>query len=168
MDYANFKAHLAQQPAPIILLEGTRAVPPSAEAALIALGRLLAQAFPQARFRSGNAEGSDTLFARGVESIDPSRMELIVPTAGQWQVEKYLRDSSGQIELYPVDIAQFQICLTSDSIQKKIHDMSARVDTARPQAHALLEAAKRTVEITIEQSEQAALEYLAAIDKETC
>jgi len=82
MDYANFKAHLAQQPAPIILLEGTRAVPPSAEEALTALGRFLAQAFPQARFRSGNAEGSDTLFARGVESIDPSRMELIVPTAG--------------------------------------------------------------------------------------
>jgi len=34
MDYAHFTAHLAQQPAPIILLEGTRAVPPSTEAML--------------------------------------------------------------------------------------------------------------------------------------
>ncbi len=67
---------------PVILLEGTRIVPSSAEAALTALGRFLARQFPHARFRSGNAEGSDTLFARGVEAVDPARMELIIPTAG--------------------------------------------------------------------------------------
>lgn len=82
MDFAHFKAHLAQQPSPVILLEGTRAIPPSDKAALTAFAQFLAQQFPQARFRSGNADGSDTLLARGVESVDPSRMELVIPTTG--------------------------------------------------------------------------------------
>jgi len=100
-------------------------------------------------------------------AIDPVYLAVYLNTiAGQWQVEKYLRGSSGQIELYPVDIAQFQICLTPDSIQKEIHNMVISAFSARRQAHALLDAAKRAVEIAIEHSEQAALEYLAAFDKE--
>jgi restriction endonuclease S subunit len=101
-------------------------------------------------------------------AIDPVYLAVYLNTiAGQWQVEKYLRGSSGQIELYPVDIAQFQICLTPDSIQKEIHNMVIRAFSARRQAHALLDAAKRAVEIAIEHNEQAALEYLAAIGETT-
>ena len=68
--------------APIILLEGTRDVPEKDQARLTALGARLALDLPNAIFRSGNADGSDTLFARGVESVDPSRMQLVTPTAG--------------------------------------------------------------------------------------
>lgn len=66
----------------IILLEGKRNVAPDDEWALERLGRLLAGTMNRARFRSGNAPGSDALFAAGVSVIDASRMEVIVPYAG--------------------------------------------------------------------------------------
>ena len=37
--------------------------------------------FPSAIFRSGNAEGSDAVFADAVAEIDPSRLELVIPNA---------------------------------------------------------------------------------------
>ena len=68
--------------APVVLLEGTRNVPEKDQTKLTKLGAFLAAEFPNAVFRSGNADGSDTLFARGVESVDPSRMQVVTPTAG--------------------------------------------------------------------------------------
>ena len=68
--------------APVVLLEGTRQVPETDKAKLSALGAFLAKQLPTAVFRSGNADGSDTLFARGVESVDPTRMQVVTPTAG--------------------------------------------------------------------------------------
>ncbi|MDD5057846.1 MAG: hypothetical protein PHQ60_08230 [Sideroxydans sp.] len=98
-------------------------------------------------------------------AIDPIYLSVYLNTiAGQWQVEKYLRGSSGQIELYPSDIAQFKICLVSDAIQKKIRGLIEGAFTARRHAHALLDVAKRAVEIAIEESEAAALAYLAEVD----
>lgn len=67
---------------PVVLLEGTRSVPEKDKRKLIALGAFLASEFPNTVFRSGNADGSDTLFARGVESVDPKRMQVVTPTAG--------------------------------------------------------------------------------------
>ena len=94
-------------------------------------------------------------------SIDPIYLSVFLNTiAGQWQVEKYLRGSSGQIELYPTDIAQFKICLAQDSVQQEIHSLVIGAFSARRQAHILLEAAKRAVEIAIEECEAAALAYL--------
>jgi hypothetical protein len=66
----------------IILLEGKRAVRNEDEPHLQALGRLLAGNMKLARFRSGNAPGSDALFAAGVSAVDASRMEVIVPYSG--------------------------------------------------------------------------------------
>jgi hypothetical protein len=76
------REHIVQIEAPVILLEGTRDVPPDREPVLIRLGAMLAKEFSHALFRSGNAPGSDTLFARGVESVDPERMQIVTPTAG--------------------------------------------------------------------------------------
>ena len=67
---------------PIILLEGSRQVLEEHKNQLIRFGALLAKTMPQARFRSGNAEGSDSLFAEGVASVDPGRMQVITPTPG--------------------------------------------------------------------------------------
>ncbi len=102
-----------------------------------------------------------TILRPHADAIDPIYLSVYLNTiAGQWQVEKYLRGSSGQIELYPVDIAQFTICLAPASIQQQIHDLVVHAFSARRQAHALLEAAKRAVEIAIEDSETAALDFL--------
>ena len=46
------------------------------------LAAFLANEFPQAIFRSGNADGSDSLFARGVNAVSPDRMQLVTPTKG--------------------------------------------------------------------------------------
>jgi len=83
--------------------------------------------------------------------------------AGQWQVEQRLRGSSGQIELYPNDIAQFKIWLAPQSVQEAIRRQVEQSFSARQRASQLLEAAKRAVEIAIEDSETAALAYLRSM-----
>jgi hypothetical protein len=67
---------------PVILLEGKRVVLPEDRDQLSSLGRLLALKLPSCRFRSGNAPGADELFIRGVNEVDPSRVELILPYSG--------------------------------------------------------------------------------------
>lgn len=41
------------------------------------LAAFLANEFPQAVFRSGNADGPDALFARGVNAIAPERLTQV-------------------------------------------------------------------------------------------
>lgn len=81
MDFALFRQRY-NRPDAVILLEGKRLVQEADAPALVALGKLLAAALPEARFRSGNAPGADALFAEGVCAVDASRMELILPYSG--------------------------------------------------------------------------------------
>lgn len=74
--------HVAAHPEPVILLEGRRSIPVSEQVLAVRLGRFLAVRYPNARFRSGNAEGSDAAFMEGVAMVDPSRLELVLPYAG--------------------------------------------------------------------------------------
>lgn len=67
---------------PVILLEGRRTVLKEDRQSLTQLAYSLAHAFPHATFRTGNADGSDTLFAKGVAQVDPSRLQYVVPYAG--------------------------------------------------------------------------------------
>ena len=80
--------------------------------------------------------------------------------AGQWQVEQRLRGSSGQIELYPTDIAQFKVWIAPTSVQADIRRSVEASYAQKQRATKLLDAAKRAVEIAIEDSEAAALAYL--------
>ena len=82
--------------------------------------------------------------------------------AGQWQVEQRLRGSSGQIELYPNDIAQFKVWIAPASVQADIRRSVERSYEQKQRATQLLDAAKCAVEIAIEDSEMAALHYLQA------
>lgn len=66
----------------MILLEGKREVRPEDRDLLVKLGQLLAENLPGCRFRSGNAPGADELFTSGVNKIDPSRVELVLPYNG--------------------------------------------------------------------------------------
>ncbi len=67
--------------APVVLLEGTRGLPVHQAPFLTALAAHLARAFPHARFRTGNARGSDAAFAAGVASVDAARLEFVLPYA---------------------------------------------------------------------------------------
>lgn len=73
----------------IILLEGKRVVLAEDQPLLIALGEVLCREMKYARFRSGNAPGSDELFTRGVANVDPGRIEVIVPYTGHRSQQSY-------------------------------------------------------------------------------
>ncbi len=76
---ADFSDALRGIESPVILLEGRRKVADRDKPLLGDLARLLVQKIPNAIFRSGNAEGSDTLFAEAVTADYPERFEYVVP-----------------------------------------------------------------------------------------
>jgi len=86
--------------------------------------------------------------------------------AGKYQVDKYFKGSSGQIELYPKDIANFYIPLVSDEIQQTIAEKIKASFKLKAESKRLLKLAKKAVEIAIEQNEEVALEYINTQTKE--
>ena len=81
MNYAALSNLLSGADSPVVLLEGTRELPTGTAPFLTALAAHLARAFPHARFRTGNAKGSDEAFAAGVASVDATRLEFVLPYA---------------------------------------------------------------------------------------
>lgn len=79
---ASLHRHLSAQERPVISLEGTRKLPAHRHGQLQALAAWLGTEFPRAIFRSGNAEGTDAVFADAVAACDPARLELVLPHAG--------------------------------------------------------------------------------------
>lgn len=71
-----------------------------------------------------------------------------------------MKGSSGQIELYPKDIAQFWIWEAPDSIQKSIRNKVEEAHHKREQSKQLLEIAKTGVEKAIEQNEVQAIDWI--------
>ena len=65
---------------PVLLVEGTRKVREGDWGMIVSTGELLAKRFPNVTFRTGHAAGSDEAFAEGVGSVDPSRLEYVLPS----------------------------------------------------------------------------------------
>lgn len=86
---------------PVILLEGTRRLPEFDIPLLHQLGQLLAKLFPNVLFRSGNAEGSDTVFAEAVAAIDPARIEHVLPFSGMGMSRRHPDSPSYALEQLP-------------------------------------------------------------------
>lgn len=101
---------------------------------------------------------------RPKDELDPVYLSVFLNSiAGQLQVEQRLRGSSGQIELYPNDIAEFRVWLAPKALQQSIREQVEQSFAQKQRAAQLLDAAKRAVEIAIEDSEAAALAYLDAL-----
>lgn len=81
MTYDSFRSIIHSKPDAIVLLEGRRSISPSAAALATRMGRHLATSFPDARFRSGNADGSDAAFSHGVAQVEAQRLHLVAPSA---------------------------------------------------------------------------------------
>ena len=93
--------------------------------------------------------------------IDPVYLSVYLNSlAGQYQVNKWLRGSSGQIELYPNDIAQFLVWIAPAEVQQAIRKAIDDAFAAKRNATRLLDAAKCAVEIAIESGEANALGFL--------
>ena len=69
---------------------------------------------------------------------------------GLMQTDKWLSGSSGQIELYPSDIARFLLYVPSAEFQQKVAHLVGQSYRAREKAKALLEQAKGNVEALVE------------------
>ena len=80
--YTEFHALVVNHRRPIILVEGTRDLPDVDRPKLVAFARWLAETYPKAIFRTGNAKGADEAFADGVESVNPARLEYVLPYTG--------------------------------------------------------------------------------------
>jgi hypothetical protein len=71
----------------VVLLEGKRTVTESDIEKLISLGKLLASKTKHILFRSGNASGADYYFSCGVASVNPKRLQSIIPYRNHRQRE---------------------------------------------------------------------------------
>ena len=76
---ADLKKRLSTVENPVLLLEGRRKVADGDEQMMGDIARQLVDALPGVTFRSGNAEGTDTIFAKAVTAICPERFEYVVP-----------------------------------------------------------------------------------------
>ncbi len=109
---------------PVILLEGSRQLPSEKRQALADVGQCLAEAFPQAVFRSGNATGTDEAFAAGVASVLGAMLQLVLPTPGMGRSR---RPASA-------------ICLALDELPlEKRHHLARESFAASPGNHRLFE-----------------------------
>lgn len=100
------------------------------------------------------------------EHVDPIYLAMFLNSfLGQWQIERHIKGSSGQIELYPKDIAKIMFWDAPDGVQASVRDavMSAFAEGQR--ADELLKAANRAVEIAIEEGEPAAMAYLDTLEQ---
>ena len=98
MSHDEFTALLSGTGSPVVLLEGTRELPAEFAPRLTALAAHLARSFPGARFRTGNAKGSDEAFAAGVAGVDASRLEFVLPYANHRSRQRPLESMATAID----------------------------------------------------------------------
>ena len=93
--------------------------------------------------------------------VDPVYLAVFLNSPlGQWQIERHIKGSSGQVELYPSDIARIMIWDAPDAVQQSVRAAIFSAFDEERRANDLLEAAKCAVEIAIEDGESAAMAYL--------
>lgn len=93
--------------------------------------------------------------------LDPVYLSIYLNSViGKLFVEKHFKGSSGQIELYPNEIAQFLIWNAPESVQQKIRNKVEVSHQKREQSKPLLEIAKTGVERAIETDEATATTWI--------
>jgi hypothetical protein len=79
MTLAEFTTIVQSTPEAVVLLEGRRSIPDHDAALATHTARMLMEQFPNLRFRSGNAEGTDQAFSEGVAQVAPWRLQVVAP-----------------------------------------------------------------------------------------
>lgn len=96
------------------------------------------------------------------KSLDPIYLSAFLNSPiGQLQIERFIRGSSGQIELYPSDIAKLVAWKAAPSIQETVRKTISLAFELEKAASVLLHQAQRAVEISIEQDDATAISYLS-------
>lgn len=93
--------------------------------------------------------------------VDPVYLAVFLNSPlGQWQIERHIKGSSGQIELYPKDIGRIVIWDAPKDVQKSVRDTIMSAFREERRANDLMEAAKSAVEIALEHGDPTAIAYL--------
>lgn len=88
--------------------------------------------------------------------LDPAYLSFFLNSlAGKLQVEKHQRGSSGQLELYPMDIRKFQVWEAPQALQEEIRGLYDQATESARRSRELLDQAKSRVEQLIEEAVQA-------------
>ena len=82
---------------------------------------------------------------------------------GQMQIERFITGATGQLRLYATAVAQFWVPMLKADQQLEFEHAAEASKEAKKRAFYLLEAAKRAVEIAIQESKAAALKYLKSV-----
>jgi type I restriction enzyme M protein len=86
-------------------------------------------------------------------TLDPVYLSVFLNSQiGQAQVRKHQRGSSGQLELYPRDIARFEVWDAPESVQNEIRQLIVEAYGASSESRMLLEEAKAHIEKSIRQA----------------
>ncbi|HRF45627.1 MAG TPA: N-6 DNA methylase, partial [Candidatus Competibacteraceae bacterium] len=85
--------------------------------------------------------------------------------AGQMQIERHITGATGQLHLYPRDVADFWIPVLDIQEQQLLERLMQESRQQKQHARTFLNAAQRAVEIAIETDEVAALAFLNVIDE---
>lgn len=95
------------------------------------------------------------------ERVDPVYLAVFLNSRlGQLQIERQIKGSSGQVEIYPQDISKVVFWDAPENIQHSVRDAVLSAFSEQKNSSDLLAAAKRSVEIATEDGESAALVYL--------
>lgn len=95
------------------------------------------------------------------DSLNPYYLAAFLRSrAGQYQIDRFITGATGQLHLYPRDVAKIFVPVLSADKQQEFQVITEQVRRERARASELLERAKRAVEIAIEDGEAAALAFL--------
>jgi hypothetical protein len=97
--------------------------------------------------------------------LDPYYLAAFLRSkVGQLQIERWITGATGQLHLYPRDVKRIVVPLSDRKLQQSMRQSAEAVRRSHYRTAELLEAAKRAVEIAIEQDEVAALRFLGAAE----
>ena len=98
--------------------------------------------------------------------VDPIYLAVFLNSQlGQLQIERHTKGSSGQIELYPNDIAKIVFWNAPQKVQLDIRDSVLSAFNLEHRSYDLIEIAKRAVEIVIEEGEDAAMSFISSAER---
>ncbi|MDA1096884.1 MAG: restriction endonuclease subunit S [Chloroflexi bacterium] len=112
--------------------------------------------------RSPSLPDNHVTILRG-KTIDPVFLSVFLNSPlGQLQIDRHTRGSSGQVELYPSDVAKIIIWNAPGQLQEAVRQMVERSHAFQDGASKRLAVAARAVEVAIEQDEGSGVALLGA------
>lgn len=145
MTFTQFNHLIASQPDGVVLLEGRRSISSEDYVRATELASHLAKKFPQLRFRSGNAEGSDQAFSEGVAQVDASRLQVVAPYATHRKSVRYteaLYDSPASMSKVQEDEVAYKTINATPKIKGLIAKRNAKGRLAAKAAYLIRDTMK--------------------------